>query len=492
MKTDYTTWARRVYLRHPLLSDIGIQINFWICAYSLFFAIQYFISMAVASLYPFKVEVYLWDNLVVALIVAIPFGALLGTIDFYAGKKLRGWPLGAEILVKGLFYLVVWFFILLIASFLGKAMEARTMENPVLSYTGLFTRNMYWAASLYTAVMVIVISFIRQMNIKFGPGVLLPMLAGKYRTPHVEERVFLFMDLKDSTPYAERLGHLRFSELIQRCFSDVNDVVRSFNAEIYQYVGDEVVLTWSGDEGLRNMNCVRFFFAFRRRLAERREEYESAFGFTPHFKAGAHIGNITVAEVGEYKRDIAYHGDTINTAARIQSVCNTYNETLLISEELKRRLSWDGMVEVRMVDSIRLKGKQQKVRLYGVGDHAHGNSMKREILLKGVYEPAHPSDGCRILVERLWPRGISKTKAKIDLWAKDITPSTQLRRWFNHDPSKWTEFRRRYFGELKAGRESLEPVLERLRTGPVTFVFSSREKRFNNAVALRDYLERSM
>ena len=139
-------------------------------------------------------------------------------------------------------------------------------------------------------------------------------------------------------------------------------------------------------------------------------------------------------------------------------------------------------------------------------DHLVGQERSRRNVIRGllgtfgirfakgkrVYEPAHPSDGCRILVERLWPRGISKTKAKIDLWAKDITPSTQLRRWFNHDPSKWTEFRRRYFRELKAGTESLEPVLERLWTGPVTFVFSSREKRFNNAVALRDYLERSM
>jgi uncharacterized protein YeaO (DUF488 family) len=118
--------------------------------------------------------------------------------------------------------------------------------------------------------------------------------------------------------------------------------------------------------------------------------------------------------------------------------------------------------------------------------------MKHEILLKRVYEPAHHSDGYRILVERLWPRGISRRKAKIDLWAKNIAPSTELRRWFSHDPAKWTEFRRRYFRELKAGSESLGPVLERLRAGRVTFVFSSRETKFNTAVALRDYVKRSV
>ena len=111
------------------------------------------------------------------------------------------------------------------------------------------------------------------------------------------------------------------------------------------------------------------------------------------------------------------------------------------------------------------------------------------ILLKRVYEPPSQSDGYRILVERLWPRGVSKQDAKIDLWAKETAPSTELRRWFDHDPAKWAEFKRRYFTELRAELESLEPLLERVRAGQVTFVFASRELRFNNAVALKEYVE---
>ncbi len=110
------------------------------------------------------------------------------------------------------------------------------------------------------------------------------------------------------------------------------------------------------------------------------------------------------------------------------------------------------------------------------------------ISLKRVYETPAPSDGCRILVERLWPRGLSKQDARIDLWPKEAAPSTELRRWFNHEPDKWTEFKRRYFKELRA-RRPLEPILERVRAGRVTFVFASREPRFNNAVALKEYVE---
>ena len=112
------------------------------------------------------------------------------------------------------------------------------------------------------------------------------------------------------------------------------------------------------------------------------------------------------------------------------------------------------------------------------------------IELKRAYETPLPSDGCRILVERLWPRGLSKADAKIDLWAKQAAPSPELRRWFNHEPDKWVEFKRRYFEELGAREGAVESLLERVQTGRVTFVFASREERFNNAVALKEYLER--
>jgi len=112
------------------------------------------------------------------------------------------------------------------------------------------------------------------------------------------------------------------------------------------------------------------------------------------------------------------------------------------------------------------------------------------ISLKRAYEAPSRSDGCRILVERLWPRGVSKQDARIDLWPKEAAPSTELRRWFAHDPEKWKAFKRRYFAELKKRPEALAPIRERVEAGPVTFVFASRELRFNNAVALKEYVER--
>lgn len=107
---------------------------------------------------------------------------------------------------------------------------------------------------------------------------------------------------------------------------------------------------------------------------------------------------------------------------------------------------------------------------------------------KRIYEQAARSDGKRILIDRLWPRGVAKQVAKLDFWAKSIAPSNELRRWYQHDHAKWDEFRRRYFAELDANPEGLEELREQMGSGTATFVFGSKEEELNNARALREYL----
>jgi len=112
-----------------------------------------------------------------------------------------------------------------------------------------------------------------------------------------------------------------------------------------------------------------------------------------------------------------------------------------------------------------------------------------QIWLKRAYEEPGSQDGFRVLVDRLWPRGVSREEAKIDLWLKEIAPSDALRKWFGHDPAKWDEFRRRYAAELDARPQAVAELRERLARGPLTLVFAARETAHNNAVALKGYLE---
>ena len=112
-----------------------------------------------------------------------------------------------------------------------------------------------------------------------------------------------------------------------------------------------------------------------------------------------------------------------------------------------------------------------------------------KLLTRRVYEELSPADGRRILVDRLWPRGVSKSDAKIDFWAKSVSPSNELRRWYGHDPQKWEEFRKRYHEELDANPGGVSELRAQLGSGTVTLVYSSRETRLNNAAALKEYVE---
>ena len=111
-----------------------------------------------------------------------------------------------------------------------------------------------------------------------------------------------------------------------------------------------------------------------------------------------------------------------------------------------------------------------------------------DIRVKRVYEAPSPDDGTRVLVDRLWPRGLAKDKAGVDLWLKELAPSTELRKWFNHEPEKWAEFRQRYRQELALQPAALERLGQLIDDGPVTLLFGAKEERFNDAVALREFM----
>ncbi len=114
------------------------------------------------------------------------------------------------------------------------------------------------------------------------------------------------------------------------------------------------------------------------------------------------------------------------------------------------------------------------------------------IYTKRIYEHPANDDGYRVLVDQLWPRGLKKEDARIDRWVKEIAPTTELRKWYNHDPEKWTEFRRRYFEELDQHPETVNDLVELARKGKITFLFSSKETKLNNATALKEYIENKL
>lgn len=203
------------------------------------------------------------------------------------------------------------------------------------------------------------------VNDKYGPGELKKFLLGKYFHPKSEERVFMFLDLKDSTSIAERLGERQYFSFIQQVFKDITPVLLDTKGEVYQYVGDEVVITWKTSSGVRNLNCIRCFRGVDKLLKEVAPRYENRFGVVPEFKAGLHVGTVMVGEIGVIKRDIAYSGDVLNTAARIQSKCNEFGVSLLFSEDLLNHFP-EGHWSPKPMGKVRLRGKAEALHLYSL------------------------------------------------------------------------------------------------------------------------------
>jgi adenylate cyclase len=198
---------------------------------------------------------------------------------------------------------------------------------------------------------------------KMGPGVLRNWMTGKYYNPKEEERIFMFLDLRNSTALAEQLGNVRFSALVRDFFRDLTDPLLESKGDVSHYIGDEAVITWTPKNGIRDSNCVLFFFRMREALAARAGYYTGRYGLIPEFKAGLHIGPVIATEVGEIKSEIVFHGDVLNTAARIQSLCAEEGCPLLLSADLAARLRLPRPYVARSLGTRRLKGKANELEI---------------------------------------------------------------------------------------------------------------------------------
>ena len=183
----------------------------------------------------------------------------------------------------------------------------------------------------------------------------------KYKKPIEENRIIMFLDLKDSTSIAERVGNQKFVEFINLCYSVMTKPLIMHKATILKYVGDEVILTWPIEKGIKNSKCINFYFDYNSELERHKEEFGNKFGFVPVFKAGVHSGMVTAAFLGTVKKQMDYSGDVMNTTARIQSICNQYDADLLISSELFSILPNDSKFRYSKIGDIELKGKEFKV-----------------------------------------------------------------------------------------------------------------------------------
>jgi adenylate cyclase len=216
----------------------------------------------------------------------------------------------------------------------------------------------------FFVVVVVAVQFVLQMNRVIGASVLRYFVTGVYHRPRAEERIFLFLDLEGSTRLAERLGSATYFELLRRFVDDLTEPVLDCEGEIYQYAGDEVVITWPLDAGVRGANCVRCFFAIGAAIAGRAAAYRAEFGVVPKFHAGLHGGTVTAGELGDLRQQIVFVGDILNTAARLEEYAKRTGRDLVASGALLERLDLPIGIASARCGELELRGKGAPVAAY--------------------------------------------------------------------------------------------------------------------------------
>jgi adenylate cyclase len=310
---------------------------------------------------------------------SIIMGLAMGLLEVYVlNHKFRNRSFAAHITIKTAIYTAaVIVFITGVRVIYNSLYRHLSIADPEIVRIPLNSLGSvyFWSIVTYAGTIVAVSLLFAEIRHHMGHGVLRNYFTGRYRKPKEEERIFMFLDMKSSTTIAEQMGHVDYFGLLNRYYADMTEAILASSGEICQYVGDEIVISWTLSAGVWDNNCLVCFFRIKDRLEGQAAHYLKAFGRVPGFKAGLHCGHVTTGEIGSVRKDIIFTGDVMNTTARIQCLCNEHEVDILVSEALMTKLKVD-RYQVREIGMRELKGKDEKVRLYTVARGSEEESKR--------------------------------------------------------------------------------------------------------------------
>ncbi|MES2701609.1 MAG: adenylate/guanylate cyclase domain-containing protein [Bacteroidota bacterium] len=298
-------------------------------------------------------------------VVLLMSGVMGYLLIFWLRQSFRDFPLLVNLLIKSCILLLGCFIMNFLLRFSYSVVIMHYSPGNAIRMFFDESRSFLWLLdhSLGWIVLFVLTQITIEFYEKYSPGVFWDILIGSYIRPKSEVRIVMFMDLVDSTAIAERLDSKKYFSFIRDFIYYVSIALLEYGGRIYQYVGDEIVVSWKKKP--KNVdNCINAIILSTKLLHRHRKYFMKNYGFIPEFKTGAHVGEVTVGEIGIIKRDIAISGDTMNTAARIRTACTELNCKNLVSRELLEGMiiGWDKEYK----GAVELKGKSESIELYSL------------------------------------------------------------------------------------------------------------------------------
>jgi len=259
----------------------------------------------------------------------------------------------------------------LIGSILGIVHYSMDEDYILLESFSKLGNFLFNSTTLFFLIVMFIASYVYQLLYttfhQIGFASLGRMMLGYYQKPREENLIFMFLDLQSSTKYAEILGHEKYSYFIKDCFRFLTNPILKSMGRVYQFVGDEAVVTWSAKKLKNFKHTVDFFYYYEEELNRKKDYFQKEYGLLPVFTASINSGKVMAAEVGEIKKELAFHGDVLNTAARIQKQCKTYRKKILVTSNFASQLL-DAKTgyKLQYVDIVKFIGKNRTVKIYEV------------------------------------------------------------------------------------------------------------------------------
>lgn len=302
-----------------------------------------------------------------ALVFGVIGFIITATLIFFLKPAFNHLPVWLSLLFKMaitlLLYVVIAFVLLMIYYvFMYHGSFERYLHS---FFTKILVTHTYTIFTIDMGLMTLLSMIFLEVSDNYGPGMFWSILVGEYHNPKIENRIFIFLDINESTTIAEQLGHEEYFRMLRRFYADLTLPVLANEGEIYQYVGDEIVISWP-NTAENKAKALKFVRNTHYLIERNRGKYLKRFGKVPVFKAGIHAGEVTVGFVGVIKRVLIYCGDTLNTAARIRSMCHELNQSYVLSEDFMSDFYQPHGYDIGPIGEMELKGRMEPTKLYSL------------------------------------------------------------------------------------------------------------------------------
>jgi adenylate cyclase len=258
---------------------------------------------------------------------------------------------------------LVWYFLFRVAFYSVIIVGGLIATSAAIGPRGFHFDATFRDSLVFAVSMSTIVNLVFQVGMLLGFRTLSSLVTGRYSKPRAEQRVFLLIDMKNSTGLAERLGPIRFHELLNDFFRDVADAALECGAEIHKYVGDEAILTWPQGKALVDGACLACPFIALQRIADNAAQYRRRFDAVPEFRASLHCGDIVAGEIGDVRREIAYVGDTLNVAARLLEASKGLRRDILVSAELLAQVRLPADLQAEPLPTLEIRGRDAPLEI---------------------------------------------------------------------------------------------------------------------------------